>query len=50
MSAFSVRVRTSAQQFTYRTIGTDSVAVHMDAIDRFGVCAVTVTPETAEVQ
>lgn len=42
MSAFSVRVRTAAGEVTYQAIGTDSAAVHMDAVDRFGVCAITV--------
>jgi hypothetical protein len=48
MSAFTVRVRTAAQQLTYRVIGTDSVAVHMAAVDLFGVCAITVTPASAQ--
>lgn len=42
--AFTVRVRTAAQRFTYRALGTDSAAVHMAAVDRFGVCAIFVTP------
>lgn len=44
MSSFNVRVRTDAADFTYEAIGTDSTAVHMDAVDRFGVCAITVIP------
>jgi len=44
MSAFNVRVRTSCATVTYIAIGTDSAAVHMEAIDRFGACAITVMP------
>ena len=44
MSTFTVRVRTAAEHITYTAIGTDSAAVHMAAIDRFGACAITVTP------
>ena len=44
MSKFSVRVRTDAAELTYDAIGTDSAAVHMAAVDLFGVCAITVTP------
>lgn len=44
MSTFTVRVRTAAEQLTYSALGTDSAAVHMAAIDRFGVCAITVIP------
>lgn len=45
MNAFTVHVRTGrAQHFVYRTLGTDSAAVTMAAIDYFGVCAITVTP------
>lgn len=43
MSAFSVRVRTAAGNFAYTALGSDSAAVHMAAVDRFGVCAITVT-------
>ena len=45
MSTFTVRVRTAAAEHTYRTVGTDSAAVHMAAVDLYGVCAVTVKPE-----
>lgn len=44
MSAFTVSVRTGAERITYQAVGTDSAAVHMAAVDRFGVCAITVTP------
>jgi hypothetical protein len=44
MSAFTVTVRTPSQRIVYQAIGTDSVAVHMAAVDRFGLCAVTVKP------
>ena len=44
MSAFTVRVRTDSAAIQYTALGTDSAAVHMAAIDRFGVCAITVTP------
>ncbi|MES2787646.1 MAG: hypothetical protein V4684_19425 [Pseudomonadota bacterium] len=44
MSAFTVRVRTTTTDVTYSALGTDSATVIMDAIDQFGVCAVTATP------
>lgn len=44
MSTFNVRVRTEADEVIYQAIGSDSFAVHMAAIDRFGVCAITVLP------
>jgi hypothetical protein len=44
MSNFTVRVRTATTQVNYDAIGTDSAAVHMAAVDRFGVCAITVKP------
>lgn len=44
MSAFTVTVRTLNQMVTYQAIGTDSAAVHLAALDRFGACGVTVTP------
>jgi hypothetical protein len=44
MSSFTVRVRADGQRLTYTAIGTDSFAVHMAAIDLFGVCAITVVP------
>lgn len=44
MSTFTVRVRTDAAQVSYKASGTDSAAVHMAAVDRFGVCAITVKP------
>jgi hypothetical protein len=48
MSTFAVRVRTAAAEFAYDAIGTDSAAVHMAAVDRFGVCAITVKPAGAQ--
>ena len=48
MSTFAVRVRTGAAEFVYEIPGTDSAAVHMAAIDRFGVCAITVKPAAAQ--
>lgn len=48
MSTFAVRVRTAAAEFAYEAIGTDSAAVHMAAVDRFGVCAITVKPAGAQ--
>lgn len=44
MSKFLVKVRTAAGAVSYDAIGPDSAAVHMAAIDQFGVCAITVTP------
>lgn len=44
MSTFTVRVRTPSDMLIYPTTGTDSVAVMLDAIDRYGVCAITVVP------
>jgi hypothetical protein len=48
MSAFVVQVRTERSRFTYSAIGTDSAAVLMNALERFGACAVTVTPAPAK--
>ena len=44
MSAFNVRVRAAGCQLAYCALGTDSAAVLMAAIDRHGLCAITVTP------
>lgn len=45
MSAFTVTVRMHGQvALTYSAIGTDSGAVHLAALDRHGVCGVTVKP------
>lgn len=44
MNAFTVTVRTLLGLLTYSAIGTDSGAVHLDALDRFGACGVTVKP------
>jgi hypothetical protein len=44
MKTFNVRVRTGAAQVSYQALGTDSATVHMAAVDRFGVCAITVEP------
>lgn len=44
MNTYIVTVRTVAGRLTYPAIGTDSCAVHMAALDQFGVCGVTVKP------
>lgn len=44
MNSFTVRVRSTTELITYSTEGTDSASVHMAAVDRFGVCAITVIP------
>lgn len=45
MSAFMVTVRMLGQSpVKYHAIGTDSTAVHIDALDRHGPCGVTVLP------
>lgn len=46
MKTFTVTVRTlgSAIIARYKAIGTDSAAVHMAALDRFGPCGVSVKP------
>jgi hypothetical protein len=44
LSAFDVTVRTTGQRITYQAIGTDSSAVLIAAIDRFGPCAISVKP------
>lgn len=45
MSAFIVTVRKLGYApDTYFSIGTDSGAVHIDALDRHGICGVTVQP------
>jgi hypothetical protein len=44
MNAFLVQVRTAGARIAYCAIGTDSASVLMAALDRFGACAVTVTP------
>ncbi len=45
MSAFSVTVRMlGLAPLMYFAIGTDSTAVHIDALDRHGPCGVTVLP------
>ncbi len=50
MSTFTVCVRTATEAISYSAIGTDSIAVHMDAVDRFGVCAISVTPAPEQAQ
>lgn len=42
MKRYTVTVRTLLGQFVYVTEGTNSAAVHQDAIDQFGACGVTV--------
>lgn len=45
MSAFVVTVRMpGTPPFCYFAIGTDSGAVHIEALDRHGACGVTVQP------
>lgn len=48
MTAFTVTIRQMDQQpgqgETRLEIGTDSAAVHMAMVDRFGVCLIFVTP------
>lgn len=44
MNSFTVRVRSTTELIIYSALGTDSASVHMAAIDRFGVCAITVIP------
>lgn len=44
LSAYTVVARTTSGQVSYPAVGTDSCAVHLEAIDKFGVCGVTVTP------
>jgi hypothetical protein len=41
---YTVTVRTLTGLLTYPALGTDSGAVHMAALDQFGVCGVTVKP------
>lgn len=42
--AYKVTARTQAGKVTFPALGTDSGAVHLAALDQFGVCGVTVTP------
>lgn len=42
MKSFAVVVRTNLATFSYTAIGSHSVDVLTDALDRFGVCKVTV--------
>lgn len=45
MRAFTVTVQRGAWPLvTYPALGTDSAAVIMDAIDRFGPCVITAKP------
>jgi hypothetical protein len=44
MMAFTVTVRSAGRWLTYPAIGSDSCAVHMAALDLFGVCSITVKP------
>lgn len=45
MSAFNVVVRIHDAVLSYSAIGPSSCAVHMSAVERFGVCGVTVVPK-----
>jgi hypothetical protein len=47
MSTFTVTVRTENGALTYPAIGTSSADVHIDALERFGACGVTVRPQGA---
>ena len=42
--SFTVTIRAPGQELRYDAMSVDSCTAHMAAIDRFGVCAVTVTP------
>lgn len=45
MSAFIATVRRLGKpDETFHAIGTDSGAVHLDALERFGICGVTILP------
>lgn len=45
MSTFTVTVQQlDAPAITFAAIGTDSAAVHMATVDRFGACGVSVKP------
>ena len=44
MNTFIVTVRTLKQRFQFKAIGYSSIDVHDAAIERFGVCGVTVKP------
>ena len=45
MSAFAVTVRLPGHApLKYIAAGTDSTAVHIEALDRHGLCGVTVLP------
>lgn len=43
--AFDVTVHLDNVGLRYAAIGTDSASVHMDALDRFGACGVSVKPQ-----
>lgn len=45
LSTYWVTVRTDQTRIMYRQQGTDSAAVHMAALDRYGICSVTVLPD-----
>ena len=42
MKTFTVSIRSAEGAFAFIAIGSDSAAVHMAAVDQFGVCAITV--------
>ena len=44
MNTYTVTVRTLLGQFVYAAIGATSIAVHLDALEQFGACGVTVKP------
>lgn len=45
MNIYNVTVRTQCQRHTYQALGPSSIAVHIDALNRFGgLCSVSVKP------
>lgn len=44
MHIFSVTIRTEIQQLTYTAIGRSAIDVHLEALNQFGICAVSVKP------
>lgn len=45
MNNYTVTVRTADHYITYQALGFSSMAVHMHALHRYGICAVSVIPE-----
>jgi hypothetical protein len=44
MKTFTVTVRTADSRYQYTAMQHSAIDAHLDAIDRFGVCAITVRP------